>query len=87
MKLEREYLSLQHKALNAPGEALAEVRALREELFAVKREKATAQQKEAEVREGAGWLGAGAQDAGALGAGGGGRCRWWVGQEWLLEPR
>eukprot|EP00198_Chlamydomonas_reinhardtii_P003427 XP_001692763.1 predicted protein [Chlamydomonas reinhardtii] len=50
VKLEREYLSLQHKALNAPGEALAEVRALREELFAVKREKATAQQKEAEVR-------------------------------------
>ncbi|KAG2431181.1 hypothetical protein HXX76_009709 [Chlamydomonas incerta] len=50
VKLEREYLSLQQKALNAPGEALAEVRALREELFAVKREKATAQQKEAEVR-------------------------------------
>ncbi|KAG2447989.1 hypothetical protein HYH02_007017 [Chlamydomonas schloesseri] len=50
VKLEREYLTLQQKALNAPGEALAEVRALREELFAVKREKATAQQKEAEVR-------------------------------------
>ncbi|EFJ46513.1 hypothetical protein VOLCADRAFT_118102 [Volvox carteri f. nagariensis] len=50
VKLEREYLALQQKALNAPGEALAEVRALREELFAVKREKATAQQKEAEVR-------------------------------------
>ncbi|KAG2486785.1 hypothetical protein HYH03_014584 [Edaphochlamys debaryana] len=50
VKLEREYLSLQQKALSAPGEALAEVRALREELFAVKREKATAQAKEAEVR-------------------------------------
>ncbi|GFR44254.1 hypothetical protein Agub_g5456 [Astrephomene gubernaculifera] len=50
IKLEREYLALQQKALSAPGEALAEVRSLREELFAVKREKATAQQKEAEVR-------------------------------------
>ncbi len=52
VKLEREYLFLQQKALNAPGEALAEVRSLREELFAVKREKAQAQQKEAEVRTG-----------------------------------
>lgn len=51
VKLEREYLVLQQKALTAPGEALAEVRALREELFAVKREKATSQQKEAEVRD------------------------------------
>lgn len=50
VKLEREYLFLQQKALNAPGEALAEVRSLREELFAVKREKAQAQQKEAEIR-------------------------------------
>ncbi|KXZ46909.1 hypothetical protein GPECTOR_39g403 [Gonium pectorale] len=49
VKLHEAYLDLQKRALNAPGEALAEVRALREELFAVKREKATAQQKEAEA--------------------------------------
>ncbi len=84
VKLEREYLNLQSKALNAPGNALGEVRrapaspppdanssarghrtdaacraarllrpqlrTLREEIFALRRDKALAEAKEAEVR-------------------------------------
>ena len=50
MKLEKEYLSLQQKALNAPGASLGELRQLRDEVFALRREKALAEQKEAEVR-------------------------------------
>eukprot|EP00798_Chlamydomonas_sp_ICE-L_P022119 gene22119-29179_t len=50
VKLEREYLTLQNKALSAPGQALAELRQLREEVFALRREKALAEQKEVEVR-------------------------------------
>jgi hypothetical protein len=42
--------ALQSKALSAPGAALGEVRQLREELFGLRRDKALAEQKEAEVR-------------------------------------
>lgn len=68
VKLEREFLELQAKALSAPGAALGEVRQLREERFALQRDKALAEQKEAEVRrelssvreqvsQGRGWVG------------------------------
>lgn len=40
----------QAKALSAPGAALNEVRQLREELFSLRRDKALAEGKEAEVR-------------------------------------
>jgi hypothetical protein len=50
MKLEREVLSLQSRALAAPSSALEEVRGLREDLFRAAREKAAAEQREAELR-------------------------------------
>lgn len=50
LKLEKEYLELQTRAFAAPGSALSEVRSLREELFAARREKAVGEQKEAELR-------------------------------------
>lgn len=50
VKLEREYLALQGRALSAPAASLSELRSLREEVFAMRREKALAEQKEADVR-------------------------------------
>jgi hypothetical protein len=51
VKLEREYLALQDKAFNAPGQQLVEVRQMTEEVFALRRAKAMAEKKEVEVRE------------------------------------
>ncbi|WIA13452.1 hypothetical protein OEZ85_007032 [Tetradesmus obliquus] len=50
LKLEKDYLELQSKAFAAPGSALAEVRSLREELLAARRERAMTEAREAELR-------------------------------------
>eukprot|EP00878_Enallax_costatus_P040039 GHUV01046013.1.p1 GENE.GHUV01046013.1~~GHUV01046013.1.p1 ORF type:complete len:1080 (+),score=460.51 GHUV01046013.1:920-4159(+) len=50
LKLEQDYLELQSKAFAAPGGALAEVRTLRDELLAARRERALGEAREAELR-------------------------------------
>ncbi|KAG1672779.1 hypothetical protein FOA52_002767 [Chlamydomonas sp. UWO 241] len=50
VKLEREYMSLQDRAFNAPGAQLVELRQLQDETFALRRAKAVAEKKEVEVR-------------------------------------
>ncbi len=43
MRLERDYLALQSRALAAPGAALEELRRLRHELLSLKRDRALAE--------------------------------------------
>jgi hypothetical protein len=43
VRLERDYLALQSRALAAPGSALEELRRLRQELLSLKRDRALAE--------------------------------------------